>query len=145
MQGNRGHTSTSSVVALLGAVLVLAPPCRPGQHVRDGVRAAPQNAAEQPADLLHTERHPTFRCFFAAHPRCDEYRMDQQGQRNMAVPALPSAHLVLIEAAFAFGRLEAGLNFPPAARDVHQGLPMSLYTTSRSFRDSEKARLLSMT
>ncbi|RKR31595.1 hypothetical protein B0G82_7796 [Paraburkholderia sp. BL17N1] len=52
--------------------------------------------------------------------------MGQQGQRDVAIPALPSAHLILIESAFAFGRLEAGLDFPPAARDVHQGLPCGL-------------------
>jgi hypothetical protein len=49
--------------------------------------------------------------------------MGQQRQRDVAVPALPLAHLVLIESAFAFGGLEAGFDFPPAARDVDQGLP----------------------
>ena len=49
--------------------------------------------------------------------------MGQQRQRDVAVPALPLAYLVLIEPAFAFGCLEAGFDFPPAARDVDQGLP----------------------
>ena len=44
----------------------------------------------------------------------------------MAVPALPSTYLILIEPAFAFGRLEAGFDFPSAARDVDQGLPFGL-------------------
>uniref|UniRef100_UPI0038BB2F72 integrase core domain-containing protein n=1 Tax=Paraburkholderia nemoris TaxID=2793076 RepID=UPI0038BB2F72 len=34
--------------------------------------------------------------------------MAEQGPRDVAVPALPSAYLVLIEPAFASGRLEAG-------------------------------------
>ncbi|KVT56996.1 hypothetical protein WK54_15270 [Burkholderia ubonensis] len=52
--------------------------------------------------------------------------MGQQGQRDVAIPAMPSAHLVLIKPAFAFGRLEAGFDFPSATRDVGQGLPCRL-------------------
>lgn len=46
--------------------------------MRDGASAAPQDAAEELVDLLHTERHPTFG-FFAAHPQRDEYRMSHSG------------------------------------------------------------------
>jgi putative transposase len=37
--------------------------------------------------------------------------MGEQSQRDIAVPALPSAYLVLIEPAFAFRRHEAGFDF----------------------------------
>src|SRR5258708_4347651 len=52
--------------------------------------------------------------------------MGQQGQRDVTVPALPSAYFVLIEPAFAPGRLEANFDFPPAASHAHQSLPCGL-------------------
>lgn len=44
----------------------------------------------------------------------------------MAIPALPSANLILVQTAFAFGRLEADLDFPPAARDVDERMSRRL-------------------
>ena len=50
----------------------------------------------------------------------------QQSQRDVPVPTLPPAHLILIETAFAFGRLKPHLYFPAPASDVDQRLPRGL-------------------
>src|ERR1035438_10621832 len=47
--------------------------------------------------------------------------MGQHGQRDMPIPALPVAHLVVIQSAFAFSRLKGLLDQPALAGHSDQG------------------------
>ena len=49
-----------------------------------------------------------------------EAGMRQHGEGDVAVPAGPGAHLVVVEPDFALGRLEAALDGPARAGDAHQ-------------------------
>ena len=46
--------------------------------------------------------------------------MRQHRQRDMAMPAGPGAHLVLVQPDLAFGRFKARLDGPPCARHPNQ-------------------------
>src|SRR3954447_256135 len=50
-----------------------------------------------------------------------QHREGQHDERDVPVPAVPGAGLVVVEAKFVFSRLEAVLNGPAPALDRHQG------------------------
>ena len=58
--------------------------------------------------------------FFSPCAQYDENRVGQHGQGDVAIPALPVAHLVMIEPALALGGLEGLLDLPALASHAHQ-------------------------
>jgi hypothetical protein len=60
---------------------------------------------------------------FCLAPQGDERFVSQQSQRDVPVPTVSPAHLILIETASTFGRLKSHPNFPAPASYVDQHLP----------------------
>ena len=58
--------------------------------------------------------------FFGLRPEASKYRVRQQRQSDVAVPALPATYLILVEAAFTLGGLKADFDLPSPASDVDQ-------------------------
>src|SRR6478752_10806633 len=58
--------------------------------------------------------------FFGLRSQASKYRVRQQRQSDVAVPALPATHLILVEAAFTLGCLKADFDLPSPASDVDQ-------------------------
>ena len=50
--------------------------------------------------------------FFSPCAQYDENRVGQHGQGDVAIPALPVAHFVMVQPALAFGSLEGLLDLP---------------------------------
>lgn len=62
--------------------------------------------------------------FFSTRSQRGQRRMGQHGQRDMAIPALPVAHLAGIQSAFTFRRLKGLLDQP--ALDGHERTRVSI-------------------
>jgi hypothetical protein len=92
--------------------------------VADGVNGVVDQFGEQVADLLDGQRdqRPVTAAGPVAFPGCDhgEHGMGEHDERRVAVPGVPPADLMLIEADGALGRLEAGLDTPAGTGHPNQ-------------------------
>src|SRR5664279_4609269 len=62
-----------------------------------------------------------FGVFFSACAQHRQHSMGQHGQRDVPIPTLPVAHLVVIQSAFAFSRLKGLLDQPALSGHSDQG------------------------
>ena len=66
-----------------------------------------------------------FGVFFSACAQHRQHSMGQHGQRDVSVPTLPVANLVVIQSAFALGSLKALLSGKGLARYLRQARSVS--------------------
>ncbi len=52
--------------------------------------------------------------------QANQKMMSKRDEEHMTVPTLPTTHLVMVKAEFAFGFFEDGLNWPVHATDPHE-------------------------
>ena len=101
-----------------------------------GRRHWPQPAigAESPALSVESRRKqkccgsPFFRPFCSVHGRQGHHEksVGQEGQGDVAMPALPAPHLVFIKPHFAFSAFEGIIDGPAHSRHAHQILKAGL-------------------
>lgn len=111
--------AASSVVAGHGPFLVEAAPGRPVQPVGDRADGTGDQFREEVADFVDGQRDQLVGACGAlsAFPRGDdgEDGVGEHDQRGVAIPGLPGADLVLVEADLGLGGLETFLDAPPGA------------------------------
>src|SRR5829696_3294998 len=122
--------SSPRIVAGQRVVLVLAAPGGPVDPVRESEGGAGDEFGKEVSDLVDSQGDqlpsPVWAGSFLARGDDGEDRVGQHGQGGVAVPGVPGADLVLVEADLALTCLETRLDAPADAGDPYEGFEADL-------------------
>jgi len=102
---------------VLGAGVALLGVGEPREQLCVRPGAVEEHLPQDPADLWTREQGHLFPPLLL---QGQQEGASEQGQGDVMVPAGPTPHLVFVQAGFAFGRLEFGLDGPAGGRDLGQ-------------------------
>lgn len=92
----------------------------PSKRRTSGIVSGSSSAAHSGGRISHACGSPFFARPDRVGPQYGEVSMRQQRQRDVTIPGLPPADLILVQSHFSFGGLQAFFNRPTRPRYLHQ-------------------------